>query len=152
MNHFVYAMRSTDPAPAAGGDTKSWFEYYKWDVDGLAFVPVAEEKLEGYVPHSADLIWFVMDDKLLGCCRVHTIMPSLSGAVELHYDTRLMQEAPVPLALDNVTWTTGFSTDKKLLDGLKQSFDATCPPRDEELASSLGLRQSNDPKVEAGST
>ena len=40
MSHFIYAMNSVDPAPAADGDTKSWFEYYKWDVDDFAFVPV----------------------------------------------------------------------------------------------------------------
>ncbi len=149
MNHFLYAMTSTAPAPAAGGDTKSWFYYYKWDVEGLAFVPVAEELLDADEPAHIDTLWFVMDGVPLGCCPVHSIMPSLGGPVELHYDTRLIQVLPADVLPTTLPYSTGLipsdSDEQKLFDNLKKRVDKTYPPRDEELASSLGLRQSNEP-------
>lgn len=140
MNHFIYVMKSTDPAPAAGGDTKSWFEHYKWDVDGIAFVPVPEGMLVDLESRPVDVLWFVMDNLVLGCAPIHACMPSLSGKIELHYDTRLIQEAGTPkLEYNNPTGRCG---NDALFDEIKRTFDAMYPPRDQILADELGLGQS----------
>jgi hypothetical protein len=41
MAHFVYAMQASSKPPAGDGTTQGWFRYYKWDIDGEAFVPVS---------------------------------------------------------------------------------------------------------------
>lgn len=54
--HFLYVMDSGAKAPAGDGDTRSWFEFYKWNVEGEVFVPRREPFFEGVVP--GDFIWF----------------------------------------------------------------------------------------------
>lgn len=138
MNHFIYAMKSTDPAPAAGGDTKSWFEYYKWDVDGHAYIPFPEAALIGIEPNTASTLWFVMDGALLGCVPVDAFMPCLQDdVVELHYDTRAMQVAPEGPPERELNWVTGVAGDQNLMDVLKRSFDAQYPPRNQAAVEDL---------------
>ncbi len=133
MNHFIYSMVATDKAPAAGGDTKSWFYYYKWDVGGLAYVPVPEELLADYEEVPVDTLRFVMDTKLLGCVCVAEILPAFSGGVELHYDTNMIQVQPEAAPEIRVLGTTGRisagSEAQSMLDTLKRSMDAQYPPR-----------------------
>jgi len=43
MEHFLYGIDATLPAPATGGTAGSWFRYYKWDAQGELFVPVLPE-------------------------------------------------------------------------------------------------------------
>lgn len=143
MNHFIYAMNSADPAPATGGDTKSWFEYYKWNVDGPTYVPVSEEFPLALDPDHRPYLWFVMDGNILGCVLVHSFMQALSGAMEVHYDTRLIQ---VKTGTEVLTTTekTGRATDQSLYEALKMRFDQKYPQRDPALAVSFGLVQSKD--------
>lgn len=145
MDHFIYAMNSKDPAPAAGGDTKSWFLHYKWDVDDFTFVPVPEDKLIDFSTEGLGkptTLWFVLDEVILGCAPIHAFMPSLNGSVELHYDTRLMQVKPEGVELTTPD-KTGMAPDRSLYEALKRSFDAQYPPRDQVLAAEPGLVQSN---------
>lgn len=134
MNHFIYAMNSSDPAPATGGDTKSWFEYYKWDVGGHAYVPVPEAALLDYEAQSVDVVWFLMDGELLGCCPVDAIHPSLNEKVELHYDTDNMQVPPRGAYID-IQHATGRAPDAGPYDMLKRLFDAQYPSRKEQSAA-----------------
>lgn len=137
MNHFIYAMNSEDPAPATGGDTKSWFFHYKWDVDDFTYVPVSEHLLIGEDP---DVLWFIMDKVLLGCVHVHAMIPALQGNAELHYHTGLIQVAPEGLYSD-LNHNTGRAPVGDTFDKLKAAFDAQYPPRDQELAAGVGLRK-----------
>jgi hypothetical protein len=134
MNHFIYAMNADDPAPAAGGDTKSWFEYYKWDVGGHAYVPVPEAALIDYEFRSVDVVWFIMDGELLGCCHVDALHPSLNDKVELHYDTENMQVAPKG-AYIAIPHATGRAPDAEPYNILKRLFDAQYPPRKDRVAA-----------------
>lgn len=130
MNHLIYSMTSTDPAPATGGDTKSWFEYYKWDVDGHAYIPFPEAELIGIEANVPSTLWFIMDGVLLGCVPVDGFMPCLQAdVVELHYDTRAMQVAPTEVPERRLNWATGRAGDTNLMEVLKRSFDAQYPPR-----------------------
>lgn len=137
MNHFIYAMKADAPAPATGGDTKSWFEYYKWDVGGRAFVPVPEAALIDYEHQSVDVVWFIMDGELLGCCKVDAMHPSLNDQVELHYDTGNMQVPPKG-AYVGIPHDMGRVPDAGPYDMLKRLFDAQYPPR-RELATAEDL-------------
>ena len=140
MNHFIYAMNSTDPAPATGGDTKSWFEYYKWDVDGCAYVPVSESLIVDMDWNVLSTLWFVMDDVILGCVRIDSFMPCLQGdTVELHYNTKFMQVAPTGALAYTFggNATTGKADDPSLFDALKRTFDAQYPPRNQAAAEGL---------------
>lgn len=99
MKHLAYVMVSTSPAPAGDGDTKSWFEYYKWN-GGETFVPVSFPFLSA---EEGDLLWFVMDGKVLGgapILRVET--PSLPvQRQELWFNSDDMLELPGSLVLDS---------------------------------------------------
>lgn len=129
MNHFIYAMTSTDRAPATGGDTKSWFEYYKWDVDDFAYVPVGEDVLPDYELNAVDLLWFVMDGDILGCVPVQNIIPSLQGSVELHYHTQDIQVGPTGALAFKTHEKTGRVGNPDTYEALKRRFDAEFPPR-----------------------
>ena len=61
VTEFVYQVRSHHPAPAAGGDEKSWFLFYKWsDGIGSTWVPAPP----GIQP--GDQLWFAVDGEVLG--------------------------------------------------------------------------------------
>jgi len=131
MNHFIYSMNSVDPAPATGGDTKSWFFYYKWDVDGMAYVPVPEDDFEGYeLGGGRDLLWFLMDKMVLGFVPIVSIMPSLDGKVELHYDTReLLDCIETSAGMLPVDEKTGRPSDPGTFNKLYEYFEAVVPTR-----------------------
>lgn len=138
MNHFIYAMRSEAPAPASGGTTHGWFFYYKWDIDDLAYVSVLEDMLLGCDLSVGDTLWFVMDKLILGCVAIELVMPDpLNSRVELHYDTRRIQVAPVldlsdaHLRAIRVSHETGHASDQVFYEALKRSFDAQYPPRNQ---------------------
>ena len=125
MRHFVFAMNGNDPAPAGGGDTKSWFMYYKWDVGGEAFIPVPEA-IEP--PLEGDWLWFAMDGALLGCTVVlRTQEDPSNNCTEVYYDTRQIRAgAPYKITLD-----TGLCIghSELQLEALKCRFEMTCPMR-----------------------
>lgn len=77
--HFLHQMKSSDPAPT--GDTESWFRFYKWDVEGEAFIP---RRAGAYLPVSpGDLLWFSMDDVLVGCAEVlRALIDPMGGNVQ----------------------------------------------------------------------
>ncbi len=136
MNHFIYSMVAADKAPAAGGDTKSWFYYYKWDVDDRAYVPAPEGALDVDEPPAGMTLWFVMDTKLIGYVPVLKVLPAFSGGIELHYDTREIQVVPEAGAPE-ITLATGPAFEwEKMLDKLKAELDKTCPPRNQTLPQS----------------
>jgi len=69
MSHVIYRMKGDDPAPQAGGDTKSWFYYYKWNTEEPVFVPVDL----GFRVTLGDFIWFILDGIVLGYARVSLV-------------------------------------------------------------------------------
>lgn len=100
--HILYAMKSADKAPAAGGDMKSWFLYYKFDVDDEVYVPVVPteqvvidsedmkktETYSGFVnAGEGDHIWFAMDGVLLGYAKIlRVIEDMINSRHEVWYD------------------------------------------------------------------
>ena len=92
MRHFVYAMKSTDKAPAGGGLTHNWFMHYKWDVDDETYVPYVQPE-GAALPTEGDTIWFVEDQFLLGCARITRVTEDpLNDRHEIYYDTRDLQD------------------------------------------------------------
>lgn len=73
--NFLYVMNGEDPAPAGDGDTRSWFEYYKWNAEGESFMP----RDNPHLPVSpGDFLWFVLDGGLVGGVEVLRVeTPSL---------------------------------------------------------------------------
>ena len=132
MKHFIYYMTGTDPAPASGGDTKSWFMYYKWDVDGEAFVPFPESSLsKDVVVEPGDRLWFIMDGFPIGCVPILRTAPDpLNNAIEFHYDTRKMQEALHDRS-HVVRTTTGLAENElaEQMQLVSARFDSMHPPR-----------------------
>ena len=80
-------MNGKAPAPAAGGDTDSWFFFYKWDTGGDAFVPIPSS-LGKNLPVVGDLLWFVLDLVPIGFVPVTKIEQMDNGDYEVHYDTQ----------------------------------------------------------------
>ena len=95
MKHICYRMTGTDKAPVGDGDTKSWFEYYKWNAEGEQYVPVKYPFFEGVEP--GDFIWFHMDGFFWGgapVVRVET--PSLPVQTqEVWFDADQMLQVAV---------------------------------------------------------
>ena len=118
--HFIYVMTSSDPAPASGGDTGSWFRYYKWDVEGEAFVPFPPETLENSpLPAEGDTLWFVLDGACLGCAPVvRADSANMQGVVEVYYNAQCRRElVGVSLAIPLVTGVTTPETVSRLTHG-----------------------------------
>ena len=66
--HFVYIITRDAPAPSAGFDMGSWFDYYKWNTEGETFVPVSgDARLEFLRAKEGDWLWFIVDGLVLGC-------------------------------------------------------------------------------------
>jgi hypothetical protein len=130
MRYFVYAMNGKDPAPAAGGDTESWFFFYKWDVGGDAFVPLASEP-KGGLPVAGDLLWFVLDEVPIGYAPVVSVMEVDGGGYEIHYDTqKIIGPGKVVSAL-NVPHRTGLARQESMaqLTSIKRHYDTVYPAR-----------------------
>lgn len=86
-------MCSTTPAPAGDGDTKSWFEFYKWTADGETYLPVKHPFISA---EAGDFLWMVMDGRVLGgvpILRVET--PTLPVQTqEVWFDASQILESP----------------------------------------------------------
>jgi hypothetical protein len=130
MRHFVYAMNGKDPAPAAGGDTESWFFFYKWDVGGDAFVPLAAEP-SGGLPVAGDLLWFVLDKVPLGYAPIDHISEVDGGGYEIHYDTQKIIGPGKVVSAFCVLHKTGVVGQEASTQfvSVKQHYDNTCPAR-----------------------
>lgn len=98
MKHVIYRMKGSDPAPAGDGSTESWFRYYKWPADRESFEAFVPRRVPFLEAETGDLLWFVMDDHVLGCVpllRVDT--PSLPSQVqELWYQTGSVEQMLPP--------------------------------------------------------
>jgi hypothetical protein len=53
--HHLFVMDPSAKAPAGDGDTKSWFMFYKWKVEGETFVP---QFAPFFKAEPGDYIWF----------------------------------------------------------------------------------------------
>lgn len=80
--HHLYVMNPKAPAPAGDGDTKSWFLFYKFRVEGEVFVPKTEPFLKA---EPGDYIWFAFVDRA-----VHGALPKVFGGAEI---VRVEQES-----------------------------------------------------------
>ena len=131
MSHFVYAMKSTDKAPAGDGTTATWFKYYKWDVDDETYVPYQPSE-DAVRPVANDVVWFVEDLHVLGCAKITKVVEgALHDRLEIWYDTRELQDF-----LGQRTVSTaqpgGVVTDKSSIaffEELKKRMDVLYKPR-----------------------
>lgn len=79
-----YRMESAARDPRGTGDTRSWFFYYKWRA-GSTWVAAPPGYADADV---GDLLYFIMDDQLIGAADITAMAPSNSqGERELHYDS-----------------------------------------------------------------
>lgn len=100
--NLFYRMASDAPDPRNGGDTHSWFFFYKWRA-GETWVP-AKEGCEDAV--AGDYLWFEMDKVSLGAARIsHVVERNLQGEKELHFDSDGIQTV-VDLTSRSRTWMT----------------------------------------------
>lgn len=90
MKNYNYVIRSDRPAPTAGGDQKSWFLYYKWNIEGGAWVPAPEGAEVG------DFLWFYVDGELMGAVEILQLLPSSAPFMEAHYDADQALRIPRP--------------------------------------------------------
>jgi hypothetical protein len=99
MKHHPYYMASHTRAPAGGGDTKSWFLFYKWNVSEENYVP----RLSPYMPaEPGDFIWFVMDNEILGCAEIlrAEIPPHPEEVQEIWYNADAILEFDPPVVFE----------------------------------------------------
>lgn len=90
--HYLYWMDGSAPAPAGDGDTRSWFLFYKWNVEGEVFVPHKRPFLD---IAAGDYLWFVLDGALLGYVIV------LRTIQELHYMQEIWYAGDETFELDD---------------------------------------------------
>lgn len=104
MRHYLYPIDSVRKAPAAGGDMKSWFYFYKWDVVDETFVPVTGEYVRCFCNVTpGDLLWFAVNKLLVGYVEILRVEQELSqGLLELWYDASHKKELERPKVLDLV--------------------------------------------------
>lgn len=134
MKHFVYSMKGEDLPPAGDGTTSGWFYYYKWDVDGEAYMPFPENLATGEAsPEPGDLLWFVMDGNLLGYVPLTEARhDQLNQRVEFCYDTNRIMALPLPPPPVQLRVDTGMVTTEEALGKLetwKLFIDRTVPRR-----------------------
>jgi hypothetical protein len=88
MRHFVFAARSTDPAPVGGGDAASWLKFYKLDPEEEVFIPRVAGLEDVRV---GDALWFAVNNQLIGFSKVLRIEEdNLNAREELWVDTGKM--------------------------------------------------------------
>lgn len=83
MRNHLFPMSSSDPAPQGGGDTRSWFYYYKIrPEEPELFVPIATRpELE-----AGDILWFILDENVVACSTVlRVIEDPMKGSYEIWY-------------------------------------------------------------------
>jgi len=56
--------------PLHSGDTKSWFQFYKWQVEGEVHVDISVDDVLYRDIKEKDRLWFVMDRTLIGYVQV----------------------------------------------------------------------------------
>jgi hypothetical protein len=97
MKDVLYQMIGTSPAPQGGGDTRSWFFYYK--------IPPTGEDEEVYVPatrdaaaaYAGDRLWFVMDDKIVAVVPIsHIEHDPINDQREFWYTGKYLLELDIP--------------------------------------------------------
>lgn len=92
MKHYMYSMDSA--AEMHGGDTKSWFYYYKVDA-GDTFVGIPDVAAGWPLtpePAAGDRLWFMMDGVVLFTCLIkEAVHEELHARWELRYDSDHMQ-------------------------------------------------------------
>jgi hypothetical protein len=104
MQHFLYSMTSTKQAPAGGGDTESWFRFYKLEAREEVYVPSSrayDDLKEG------DLLWFAMDSVIIGYAPLlRQQRDEINDAWELWFDSSKYVAAPQPFAQVDSWMTT----------------------------------------------
>lgn len=108
MKNYDYVIRSDRPAPTAGGDEKSWFLYYKWNIEGGAWVPAPEGAEVG------DFLWFYVDGELMGAVEILQLMHGPMPFMEAHYDAdqalRIEPQAARCISGRHIKGETGLSS------------------------------------------
>jgi hypothetical protein len=90
MQHYIFAMRAGEPAPAGRGDIKSWFEFYKVGNGPHTFIPFPHDSIaEEDLPSVGDILWFAMDGFLTGVTKITSVTEGslLSNKLEVYYDS-----------------------------------------------------------------
>lgn len=143
MKHFVFTMQGQAVAPAGGGTTEGWFFYYKWDVDEETFVPVPDT-LSADTLVADDLLWFVLDDRVIGYVPVlRTAEDAINDKIEIYYDTRKVHDATKQRQI-HTKQPMGVVTDASgtaFFDTLRLNFDANYPSRDLIVPDKADLNQ-----------
>jgi hypothetical protein len=112
MNHFAFCMHGDSVSPI-GGDTKSWFYYYKVDADET-WVGIPD-KVGGFPlapePSAGDRIWFIMDGCVLyTCLLIEAVHEEMYARWELHYNSNELQ--PINRVVLPFCWATGPIVDR----------------------------------------
>ena len=71
MEHYIYTIHGREQDPIGINDSNSWFHFYKWDTEGLVFLPV-----EGRYPREpvvGDKVWVNLDGNIIGNFTVHSV-------------------------------------------------------------------------------
>lgn len=73
---FLKKLYGSEPDPMKTGDTKSWFLFYKWMVEGETHFDVTENEKHSLYRDlkEGDRLWFEMDGWLLGYVEVIRVM------------------------------------------------------------------------------
>lgn len=73
--HHLYVMNPKATAPAGDGDTKSWFLFYKFRVEGEVFVP---KLVPFFSVEVGDYIWFAFEGQVL-----QGVRPKVFGGAQI---------------------------------------------------------------------
>ena len=109
MNKTVhFPMRADALDPRNGGDTHSWFFFYKWRA-GDTWVPAREGCMDA---EAGDTLVFTMDGVMLAVSRVDNVVErNLAGEKELHFNS---DEMTVPDELVQCDGVAGYGTTWKI--------------------------------------
>jgi hypothetical protein len=67
---YLMRMYGAEEDPLKSGDTRSWFLFYKWMVEGEAHFDVPENDVFYGEIQAGDRLWFSMDRELIGYVEV----------------------------------------------------------------------------------
>lgn len=131
MKHFLYVMKSEDPAPAGGGDTRSWFYYYKLNAGPDVFVPFPEHV--GTSPAAGDTLWLIMNNRIVGFTPITRVSADpINDRVEVFYDSDHVL-APTGQAAVAGLLRSPVTGEVNLLEC--HLLDALLPPQQDQLGS-----------------